>query len=102
YELGDEEISAVVLVGELRNNRNFIRMVQERFELTEAPLFAWRNEQVYVSRLHAGRMQTAMTKEARWLALDLQVNAGADNETVLSEAAVQPFTGGGRSALVPE
>ncbi|MBW7895652.1 MAG: glycosyltransferase family 39 protein [Opitutaceae bacterium] len=102
YELGEEEISALVLVGELRNNRNFIRMVQERFELTDEPLFAWRNEEVYVSRLHAVRMQAIMTKEARWTALDLQINAVEGHEAVLPAAAPQPFTSGGRDALVPE
>ncbi|MCW5549152.1 MAG: glycosyltransferase family 39 protein [Opitutaceae bacterium] len=100
YELGDEEVSAVVLVGAVRDNQNLIRLVTERFELTPDPLFWWRNEAVYVSHHQAMRMRATLNGE-RWATLGLQVNEELDIPGPVRTPVSQELIQGGQHLLVP-
>jgi hypothetical protein len=52
-ELADETVSAMVLQGDLRQNRNFINLAAAKFGFDPAkPTFSWVTADVYVSRLY--------------------------------------------------
>ncbi|MDB6116011.1 MAG: hypothetical protein JWQ83_2129 [Lacunisphaera sp.] len=60
-DLADEEVAALVVYGPVREDRRFIIMSTGHFDMdSSAPTFSYPNADVYVSRLHAKAVRTAL------------------------------------------
>jgi hypothetical protein len=66
-DLADEEVSAVVLMGPLRKNHDFINLAATRFEFDpRAPTFSSPDVDVYVARLYTQRVREGLRDTKRY------------------------------------
>jgi hypothetical protein len=78
-DLAGEEVSALVVYGPLRTNRDFIRRVAERFGMDPArPTFSYHVADVYVSRVYAKGIQIRLKNSRRYPDLTIPPDALAD------------------------
>src|SRR6478609_1702353 len=65
--LKDEDVSAVVIVNDVRTNRNFIDLVARRFDLNAAaPTFSWAMFDVYIPRAYRKNVELRIKSSARY------------------------------------
>ena len=85
-DLNDEEVSALVLFGPLRTNREFLNMAAAQFDLdARAPTFSSAAVDVYVARPYAKTVRAGLQDTARYT--ELTVPPAPPEET---EKAVEP------------
>lgn len=66
-DLADEDVSALVLFGDVRTNRNFINLMAARLDMNpDAPTFSYATADVYVARLYARGLQLALKNSQRY------------------------------------
>lgn len=66
-ELADEEVSAVVLYGPLRSNRDLLDRIAARFDVnTEVPTFSFSTIDIYIARLYAKGVQIRLKNSRRY------------------------------------
>ena len=70
--LADEEVSALVLYGSLKTNRQFIQWAAERFDLdASAPTFSHETADIYVTRLYRKGVQLRLKHSGKYYNLTL-------------------------------
>lgn len=81
-DLAGEEISALVVYGPLRTNRDFINRVAARFDLEpKAPTFLFSTADTYVARLYSKGVQIRLKNSRRYPDLTIPPEALADIPT---------------------
>jgi hypothetical protein len=88
-DLADEEVSALVLFGELRTNMEFINLAASRFDLdARSPTFSSATTDVYVARLHARAVRAALQDKERFT--ELTVPAAPEDSGAKGAERVTP------------
>ncbi len=75
-DLADEEVSALVVYGPLRENRDFLNRVAERFDIsTTSPTFSFVTADIYIARLYAKGVQIRLKNSRRYPDLTIPADA---------------------------
>jgi hypothetical protein len=65
-DLADEDVSALVLVGDLRKNQNLLNLVVDRFGMDTIPTFSHPMADVYFSRIYIDQVQSILQDSRKY------------------------------------